>query len=55
VQVKRAKQRRVVYAPESLRSRLISRSDISGKMLVNVPREMQKHAFEIFAPPVVRE
>jgi serine protease len=56
IQVKGAKQRRVVYAPVNPCGRTSfpevvfpARSRIPMRLLVNVPREMRKHQFEIFA------
>ena len=56
VQVKGAKQRRLVYAPINPCGRTSfpemifpATSRISDATLVNVPREMRKHQFEIFA------
>ena len=56
MQVKGAKQRRVVYAPVNPCGRTSfpevvfpAKSRIPMRLLVNVPREMRKHQFEIFA------
>jgi hypothetical protein len=61
MQVKGAKQRRVVYAPVNRcghtslpEASFPAKSRIPMRLLVNVPREWRKHEFEIFARQCLR-